>query len=150
MALMGKLKAAAVVTVAAVGFHAYQSGAAATPAHHGGSAESSAALPAGPVTRNGNEALANRMAASGYGWRGGEATCLDELWTEESGFSSTAYNASSGATGIPQLLPGAHKIPANWSDPATQIRWGLSYIAGRYGTPCAAWAHERSQSPNWY
>jgi hypothetical protein len=150
MSLTGKLKAAAVVTVAAVGFHAYQSGTAVTPAHHGGSAQSSAALPAGPVTRNGNEALANRMAASLYGWRGSQARCLDELWTEESGFDSTARNASSGATGIPQLLPGAHKIPPNWSDPRVQIRWGLGYIHDRYGSPCAAWGHERSQSPNWY
>lgn len=151
MALMGKLKGAAVITVAAVGFHAYQAGLTAAPAHHGRSVTSaSAAVPSGPVTRNGNEALANRMAASLYGWRGSQTTCLDELWTEESGFSSTAYNSSSGATGIPQLLPGAHKIPANWSDPRVQIRWGLGYISGRYGTPCAAWAHERSQSPNWY
>jgi hypothetical protein len=116
---------------------------------HAGSHHAAAAI-SGPVTRNANEALANQMAASGYGWRGAQATCLDELWTEESGFSSTAYNASSGATGIPQLLPGAHKIPANWSDPRVQVRWGLSYISRRYGTPCAAWEHERSQSPNWY
>jgi hypothetical protein len=97
-----------------------------------------------------NEALANQMAVSRYGWSGVQATCLDDLWTEESGFSSTAYNSSSGATGIPQLLPGAHAIPANWSDPAVQIRWGLDYIKGRYGTPCAAWSFERSHVPNWY
>ena len=96
-----------------------------------------------------NEALANQMAA-GYGWTGGQAACLDALWTEESGFSTAALNPSSGATGIPQLLPSAHAIPADWSDPRTQIRWGLAYIKGRYGTPCAAWAHEKSQSPNWY
>ena len=150
MSLMGKLKAAAGITAVAVGFHAYQTGAVASLAHHGGSAASIAATPAGPVTRNANEALANQMAASGYGWTGSQATCLDELWTEESGFDSTAYNSSSGATGIPQLLPGAHKIPANWSDPAVQIRWGLIYLKGRYGTPCAAWAFERSHTPNWY
>ena len=97
-----------------------------------------------------NEALANCMAASGYGWTGPQTTCLDQLWTEESGFSSTAVNASSGATGIPQLFPGAHAIPANWSDPRVQIAWGLDYIKGRYGTPCAAWAFETSHVPNWY
>jgi hypothetical protein len=116
---------------------------------HAGAHHAAAAI-SGPVTRNANEALANQMAASGYGWRGAQATCLDELWTEESGFSSTAYNASSGATGIPQLLPGAHKIPANWSDPRVQVRWGLIYVHDRYGTPCAAWAFETSHSPNWY
>lgn len=97
-----------------------------------------------------NEQLANFMAASGYGWTGSQAACLDELWMEESGFSATAYNSSSGATGIPQLLPGAHAIPANWSDPRVQIRWGLAYIHGRYGSPCAAWAFETSHVPNWY
>jgi peptidoglycan DL-endopeptidase CwlO len=97
-----------------------------------------------------NEQLANSMAASGYGWTGTQTTCLDDLWTEESGFSATAYNSSSGATGIPQLLPGAHAIPANWSDPRVQIRWGLAYIHDRYGSPCAAWAFERSHTPNWY
>ena len=105
---------------------------------------------ASPVARGSNEALANSMAASGYGWTGGQATCLDELWTEESGFSATALNASSGATGIPQLLPSAHAIPAGWSNPATQIRWGLGYIEGTYGSPCRAWAHEKSVTPNWY
>ena len=97
-----------------------------------------------------NEQLANSMAASGYGWTGRQATCLDDLWTEESGFSATAVNSSSGATGIPQLLPGAHALPANWSDPAVQIRWGLAYIHDRYGSPCAAWAFETSHVPNWY
>lgn len=150
MSAMGKLKLAAGATVVVFAAHAYQSGSLAGPAHHGSVAASVAAPAALGGTPAQNEALANQMAASGYGWRGSQTTCLDELWTEESGFSSTAYNASSGATGIPQLLPGAHKIPANWSDPRTQIRWGLSYIAGRYGTPCAAWSHEKSVSPNWY
>lgn len=113
-----------------------------------------AALPtagsAAPVAYGSNEALANSMAASGYGWTGSETTCLDELWTEESGFSSTAVNSSSGATGIPQLLPSAHTIPANWSDPRVQISWGLTYVKDTYGTPCAAWSFETSHTPNWY
>ena len=113
------------------------------------SGTSAAAAPSGPVTANSNERLANSMAAS-YGWTGTQATCLDELWTEESGFDSTAVNSSSGATGIPQLLPSAHSIPPDWSNPAVQIRWGLTYIADTYGSPCAAWAHEKSVTPNWY
>ncbi len=40
-------------------------------------------------------------------------------------------------------------VGADWqTNPATQITWGLGYIAGRYGTPCAAWAH--SQAHGWY
>ena len=34
------------------------------------------------------------------------------------------------------------------TDPATQIRWGLSYISSTYGDPCAAWTHEQADS--WY
>lgn len=92
------------------------------------------------VSVNSNEKLANKMAGSSpYYWHGSQITCLDYLWTRESGFSSTALNASSQATGIPQLLPSAHKIPAGWSRPSVQIAWGLNYISGRYGTPCGAW-----------
>ena len=102
-----------------------------------------------------NEALANSMAASGYGWTGSETTCLDDLWTEESAgtWSPTVTNPASGAYGIPQALP-ADKMAnagADWqTSAATQIRWGLSYIAGRYRTPCGAWSFERSHVPNWY
>jgi hypothetical protein len=96
-----------------------------------------------------NEQLANSMAASGYGWTGGQATCLDDLWTEESGFSAYAANPTSDARGIPQNINGwsAGYQPGNASQ---QIAWGLSYIAGRYGNPCAAWAFETSHVPNWY
>lgn len=133
-----------VLAVAAAVLYAGGHQAVTVPGHH------AAAAISGPITRNANEALANQMAASRYGWRGTQTVCLDELWTEESGFDSTAVNPSSGATGIPQLLPSVHKVPANWSDPAVQIRWGLDYIDGTYGSPCAAWQHERSVYPNWY
>jgi len=76
--------------------------------------------------------------------------CLDNLWTRESGWRTTASNPS-GAYGIPQALPGSKMASAgdDWrTNPATQIRWGLGYIDGRYGTPCNAWAH--FQSRGWY
>lgn len=77
--------------------------------------------------------------------------CLDALWTRESGWNELAQNPSSGAYGIPQSLPG-DKMASHGSDwrtnPVTQINWGLDYIAGRYGTPCAAWGH--SQDVGWY
>lgn len=63
----------------------------------------------------------------------------------------TADNPSSSAYGIPQALPGRKmsSAGADWrTNPATQISWGLGYIANRYGTPCAAWSHSRSH--NWY
>lgn len=77
--------------------------------------------------------------------------CLDRLWTRESNWHVHDVNSSSGAYGIPQSLPASKLASAgdDWRDnPATQIRWGLGYIADRYGSPCAAWSH--SQSNNWY
>ena len=88
-----------------------------------------------------------QLAARGWSDQFG---CLDSLWQRESGWSVYAANAS-GAYGIPQALPGS-KMASEGSDwrtnPATQIRWGLGYIAGRYGTPCGAWHH--SESYGWY
>jgi len=156
---MAKLKGLVAMTVALVGFHAYESGAVLKPAHHG----SAAAVPAvvsGPVTRNANEALANQMAASGYGWHGGQLTCLDELWTRESGFSQYADTRKSGldlpgaavyAYGIPQARPAGKMASAgtDWqTNPATQIKWGLRYLKDVYGSPCVAWSHETANS--WY
>jgi hypothetical protein len=76
---------------------------------------------------------------------------LSALWKKESGWNHFAMNRSSGAYGIPQALPGEKMASAgsDWAtNPATQIQWGLGYIEGRYGTPCAAWGH--SQAKNWY
>ena len=113
------------------------------------SAAGSAAAPSGPVTVNSDEALANQMATSGYGWTGGQLTCLDELWTEESGFSAYAANPTSDARGIAQKITGwsADYQPGNAGQ---QVAWGLAYVHARYGTPCAAWIFERSHTPNWY
>ena len=99
-----------------------------------------------------NEALANCMAATApYDWTGGQATCLDELWTRESNFETGATNPQSGAYGIPQSLPASKMAAAgaDWqTNPATQVRWGLGYIAATYGSPCNAWSHEEAVS--WY
>ncbi len=85
------------------------------------------------------------------GWNADEFACLAALWQKESGWRYTARNPTSGAYGIPQSLP-AEKMAAAGADwetnPYTQITWGVGYIAKRYGTPCAAWAH--SGATNWY
>jgi outer membrane biosynthesis protein TonB len=78
-------------------------------------------------------------------------SCLDKLFTRESNWRPHARNSSSGAYGIPQALPGDKmaKMGSDWRDnPVTQVKWGLSYIAGRYGTACRAWQH--SQNHGWY
>ena len=85
------------------------------------------------------------------GWGDSEFACLVALWNRESGWRVNAYNAGSGAYGIPQALPGSKmgSVAADWeTNPATQITWGLNYIGGRYGSPCGAWNH--SQSTGWY
>ena len=86
-----------------------------------------------------------------YGFSSDQFSCLDSLWTKESGWSVTADNPTSSAYGIPQSLPG-EKMASEGSDwatnPETQIRWGLGYIQDRYGSPCGAWSH--SVANNWY
>lgn len=102
-------------------------------------------------TVDGAKATAREMAASTYGWGDDQFSCLDSLWTKESGWNYQAYNASGGATGIPQALPGSKMASAgsDWqTNAATQIKWGLGYISNVYGAPCSAWSH--SQSVNWY
>jgi hypothetical protein len=86
-----------------------------------------------------------------FGWSSSQFSCLNPLWGQESRWSVTASNAGSGAYGIPQALPGSKMDSAgpDWqTSAATQIRWGLDYIQGTYGSPCAAWSHE--QSDGWY
>lgn len=103
------------------------------------------------VQRGTNRALGQQMAADLYGWSGDQWSCLDNLWARESGWSHTSENRSSGAYGIPQALPGSKMAiyGADWqTNPATQIKWGLAYIQGRYGTPCGAWGH--FTATNWY
>lgn len=85
------------------------------------------------------------------GWDSNEYDCLVALWTRESQWNVYAHNTSSGAYGIPQALPGDKMATAgaDWAtNPKTQIVWGLGYIAGRYSTPCGAWAH--SERIGWY
>jgi hypothetical protein len=83
--------------------------------------------------------------------RGSQFSCLDALWSRESGWNVYATNPGSGAYGIPQALPGSKMASAgpNWrTDAANQIRWGLSYINSTYGSPCGAWNHE--EATGWY
>jgi hypothetical protein len=110
----------------------------------------SATASAAPVASGSPQQIAQAMLGS-FGWSSSQFSCLDPLWAHESGWSVTAYNAGSGAYGIPQALPGSRMASAgpDWqTNAATQIRWGLEYIKGTYGSPCAAWDHE--QATGWY
>ena len=136
---------------AALAKKAAEEAAAAAAAEAQRQAEAAAAAAAAANTPEGAKATARQMAASTYGWGEGQFSCLESLWTKESGWNYQAYNAGSGATGIPQSLPGSKMATfgADWQTNATtQIAWGLDYIKRAYGTPCAAWGH--SQATNWY
>ncbi|MFE1960066.1 transglycosylase SLT domain-containing protein [Streptomyces sp. NPDC059479] len=78
--------------------------------------------------------------------------CFSNIVDHESGWNYKAQNPSSGAYGLVQALPGSKmsSAGADWqTNPATQIKWGLSYMnSDRYGSPCAAWSFW--QANNWY
>jgi uncharacterized protein YabE (DUF348 family) len=97
------------------------------------------------------QGIARQMMLDSYGWGDDEFACLVSLWQRESNWRVNAHNRSSGAYGIPQALPGSKMASAgaDWqTNPATQIKWGLGYISGRYSTPCGAWS--AFQSKGWY
>jgi outer membrane biosynthesis protein TonB len=105
-----------------------------------------APAPVAPVPTPGSaQAIAADMVAA-RGWSADDFGCLVSLWDRESGWRTTAANPN-GAYGIPQAYPGSKMASAgaDWqTNPATQITWGLDYIAGRYGTPCGAWQHSEA------
>ena len=96
------------------------------------------------------QAYAHDLVLS-YGWSEYDFECLVKLWNRESSWNLNAVNKRSGACGIPQSLP-CSKMKSAGADYRTnyktQIRWGLSYIKARYGSPANAWGH--SQRTGWY
>ena len=105
----------------------------------GGTTAAVAAAPPDPGTA---QSIAYNMLSS-FGWSPSTYfSCLNNIYTRESGWRYNAENAS-GAYGIPQALPGSKMATAgaDWmTNPATQIKWGLGYIQSRYGDPCSAWS----------
>jgi hypothetical protein len=94
------------------------------------------------------QAIAYNMLSS-FGWSPATYySCVNNIFSRESGWRYNAYNAS-GAYGIPQALPGSKMATAgpDWqTNPATQIKWGLGYMRDRYGDPCQAWAYWQAHS----
>jgi hypothetical protein len=137
-------KAAAAKAAAAKAAAAKAAAAKAAAAKTAQQATAAVATPSGSPQQIAQELLAQDGM-------GGQFSCLDSLWQRESGWSVTASNASSGAYGIPQALPGSKMESAgsDWqTNPETQIKWGLQYIDSTYGSPCGAWSHE--ESSGWY
>lgn len=109
------------------------------------------AAPAAGIPDSGSAQAIALTMVSARGWGVEQFDCLVALWIRESQWNVFAHNPSSGAYGIPQALPGNKMASAgaDWAtNPATQITWGLGYIAARYTDPCGAWAH--SEEHNWY
>jgi hypothetical protein len=149
--LRGALDAAEAERAAAAAAAEAAAEAAAQAEREAEAAAAAAAALAAGNTPQGAQATARQMASADYGWGDEEFSCLVSLWNKESGWNYQAYNASSGATGIPQALPGSKMASAgaDWqTNAATQISWGLQYISAVYGAPCGAWSH--SQAVNWY
>lgn len=114
-----------------------------------------------PKQRNWKNSNASNIAigaglAAQRGWSGPQFEALKELWSCESSWNHEAKNSSSGACGIAQALPckkSGDGIYSNgefiWQpNPERQIRWGLEYIAARYGSPQLALNFHYSH--NWY
>lgn len=81
----------------------------------------------------------------------GDFQCFSNIVTKESGWRYTATNPSSGAYGLVQAYPATKMATAgaDWrTNPATQIKWGLSYMKERYDSPCGAWSFW--QKKRWY
>jgi flagellar biosynthesis GTPase FlhF len=91
------------------------------------------------------QAMARQMVGSG------QFQCFSNIVDHESSWNYRAVNASSGAYGLFQALPGSKmsSVGADWqTNPATQIKWGLNYMNSRYGSPCDAWSFW--QANHWY
>ncbi|MFF5495192.1 lytic transglycosylase domain-containing protein [Streptomyces aquilus] len=91
------------------------------------------------------QAMARQMVPSA------QFQCFSNIVDHESSWNYRAVNASSGAYGLFQALPGSKmsSVGADWqTNPATQIKWGLNYMDSRYGSPCEAWSFW--QANHWY
>src|SRR3954447_473100 len=95
--------------------------------------------------------MARQIMQNKYGYGADQFSCFNYIIVRESNWDVNATNASSGAYGIPQALPGTKMASAgaDWrTNPATQIKWGIEYMKDRYGSPCEA--KKWKASHGWY
>ncbi len=91
--------------------------------------------------------MARQILKNKFGYGSDQFSCFDWVIKHESNWDVHAQNASSGAYGLPQSLPGSKmaSVASDWRDnPATQIIWGAWYMKSRYGSPCGARSHWQS------
>jgi hypothetical protein len=116
-------------------------------------AQAAAAAVAAPVAGafGGVVQTAMKLAAAARGWTGAQWNALNAVEMAEAGYNLNAKNPSSGAYGLAQFINGPSEYAQYGGNATTvggQITAMLNYIAQRYGTPAAAWAHE--QAFHWY
>jgi len=103
-----------------------------------------------PGTTNPRD-IAKQILKNKYDYGSDQYQCFNNIIIRESNWDINATNASSGAYGIPQSLPGSKmaSVGDDWrTNPATQITWGIEYMQDRYGSPCGAWGFKSSHG--WY
>ena len=86
-----------------------------------------------------------------YGIGASEKAMWEYIINRESGFNHYATNASSGAYGLPQSLPGSKMASAgaDWqTNPYTQLKWMYGYMTSRYGSIAGAYNFWRAN--HWY
>lgn len=114
-------------------------------------AQAQVVTPAAQSTYSGNslQAYAHDLVINRFGSEA-QWQAFKHIVDSESGWNPNAHNPS-GAHGVMQALP-AGKMAAYGADymvnGMTQIRWGLDYVANRYGTPIAAWGFWSAH--HWY
>lgn len=110
----------------------------------------SAAVPGFGIAASGPLQQYAKQLLAAYGWAS-QWPQFNAVVMAESGWNVHATNPSSGAYGIPQALPPGKMASAgaDWlTNGFTQLRWMMSYIKSRWGSPAGAWANESSQ--HWY
>jgi hypothetical protein len=127
--------------------------AAAREAQEAQAARATAAQQAQNAVEDQDDGTAGPDAYRGYARSkvgAAQFSCLDRLWTRESGWRPTAQNPSSTAYGIAQLLDRTWSVTgfSKTSNGYRQVDAGLVYLKAAYGSPCDAWAHETSAG--WY
>ncbi|MEU2789475.1 transglycosylase SLT domain-containing protein [Streptomyces sp. NPDC007100] len=111
----------------------------------------SAARDASSFTAKASYSIAETQAIARQMLPADQFQCFSNIVDHESGWNYRATNASSGAYGLVQALPGTKMASAgsDWrTNPATQIKWGLNYMNSRYNSPCGAWSFW--QNNHWY
>ena len=101
------------------------------------------------VDPDSNRGLGYRLMLQ-FGLAADQWQYLDALWQRESGWNHLAENASSGAYGIPQSLPGSKMaaVAPDWrTNPETHITWGWPTSPRATTTPGRV---GHSQRVGWY